>query len=125
MRATKALAPAGRAATPADTLVIDKATFPSEPSVPSCAVLYPQTLKLLDELGLDERRMGDESATIRRLVLELDGRFKTSIPMVEAFGRDYVYGIERADFGDGFVVEHYPVFLDAYCGFHGGHGDPS
>jgi 2-polyprenyl-6-methoxyphenol hydroxylase-like FAD-dependent oxidoreductase len=80
------------------TLVIDKATFPSEPSVPSCAVLYPQTLRLLDELGLDERRMGDESATIRRLVLELDGHFKTSIPMVEAFGRDYVYGIERAEF---------------------------
>lgn len=80
------------------TLVIDKATFPSDPSVPSCAVLYPQAMHLLDELGVDQRRFGDESATIRRFVLELDGRFRANIPMVEAHGRDYVYGIDRAQF---------------------------
>ncbi|MNG09196.1 hypothetical protein D3C84_926050 [compost metagenome] len=40
-------------------------------------------------------------------------------------GGDANQGIERPDFGDGFVVEHNPVFLDEYCGFHGGHGDPS
>lgn len=80
------------------TLVIDKATFPSEPGVPSCAVLYPHTLHLLDELGLDERRFSDESATIRRFLLEVDGGFKTSMPIVETFGRDYIYGIARAEF---------------------------
>jgi 2-polyprenyl-6-methoxyphenol hydroxylase-like FAD-dependent oxidoreductase len=78
------------------TLVIDKATFPSEPSVPSCAVLYPQALHLLGELGLDEREYGDESATCRRFLVEIDGCFEASIPTIEAFGRDYVYGIERA-----------------------------
>lgn len=80
------------------TLVIDKATFPSDPSVPSCAVLYPQALHLLDELGLDERRFGDDSSIVRRFVLELDGHFRASIPMVEAYGRDYVYGIDRSQF---------------------------
>lgn len=80
------------------TLVVDKATFPSDPSVPSCAVLYPQAMQLLDELGVDQRAFGDESATIRRFVLELDGRFQASIPMVEARGRNYVYGIERSGF---------------------------
>lgn len=80
------------------TLVIDKATFPSEPSVPSCAILYPQTMRLLDELGVDERRFGDESSTIRRFVLELEGCFRAPVTMVEAFGRDYIYGIDRAAF---------------------------
>jgi 2-polyprenyl-6-methoxyphenol hydroxylase-like FAD-dependent oxidoreductase len=80
------------------TLVIDKATFPSEPSVPSCTVLYPQTLHLLVELGVDARRFSDESATIRRFVLEVDGCFKACIPMVEVFDRDYVLGIERSQF---------------------------
>jgi 2-polyprenyl-6-methoxyphenol hydroxylase-like FAD-dependent oxidoreductase len=80
------------------TLVIDKATFPSEPSVPSCAMLYPQTLQLLDELGVDERSISDESATIRRFVVEMSDQFQARIPMVEAFGRNYASGIERADF---------------------------
>lgn len=80
------------------TLVIDKATFPSEPSVPSCAMLYPQALQLLDELGLDERRFCDESAMIRRFVLEVDGCFRASIPMVEAFDRDHLCGIARSEF---------------------------
>jgi 2-polyprenyl-6-methoxyphenol hydroxylase-like FAD-dependent oxidoreductase len=77
------------------TLVVDKATFPSEPSVPSCAVLYPQTMQLLDELGVDERRFGDDSSTIRRFVVELGGHFQAAFPMIEAHGRDYVYGIDR------------------------------
>lgn len=80
------------------TLVIDKATFPSEPSVPSCAMLYPQALQLLDELGFSGQRFGDDSSTVRRFVLELEGRFRVNIPMVEAHGRDYVWGIERAEF---------------------------
>jgi 2-polyprenyl-6-methoxyphenol hydroxylase-like FAD-dependent oxidoreductase len=80
------------------TLVIDKAEFPSEPSVPSCAVLYPQAMQLLDELGIDERRFGDDSATIRRFIVEMGTHFQAKIPMVEVFGRDYVYGIERSTF---------------------------
>lgn len=80
------------------TLVLDKATFPSLPGVPSSVVLYPPALSMLDELGLDERQFSDESATIRRFVLEVDGCFTATIPMVEAFGRDYVCGIERAQF---------------------------
>lgn len=80
------------------TLVVDKATFPSEPGVPSCAVLYPQTMELLDELGVDTPRYSDESATIRRFVLEVHERFKVKIPMIDVRGRDYVQGIERADF---------------------------
>lgn len=80
------------------TLVIDKATFPSLPSVPSCAILYPQTLALLDELEVDQQRYGDDSATVRRFVLEVSGGFRAVIPMVEAFGRDYTYGLDRDRF---------------------------
>lgn len=80
------------------TLVVDKAEFPSEPSVPSCAVLYPQAMQLLDELGIDEREFGDDSSRIRRFIVEMGSHFQATIPMPEVFGRDYVYGIERATF---------------------------
>lgn len=80
------------------TLVIDKAVFPSEPSVPSCAVLYPQAMHLLDELGIDERLFGDDSARIHRFIVEMGSHFQAKIPMVEVFGRNYLYGIERATF---------------------------
>lgn len=80
------------------TLVIDKAGFPSEPSVPSCAVLYPQAMQLLDELDVDERQFGDESSKIRRFVVEVHDHFQAKFPMVETLGRDYVYGIDRSTF---------------------------
>jgi 2-polyprenyl-6-methoxyphenol hydroxylase-like FAD-dependent oxidoreductase len=80
------------------TLVIDKAEFPSQPSVPSCAVLYPHTMHLLDELGIDERRFGDESAMIRRFVVEMGDHFRATLPVVEVHGRGYIYGIDRARF---------------------------
>jgi 2-polyprenyl-6-methoxyphenol hydroxylase-like FAD-dependent oxidoreductase len=80
------------------TLVIDKAEFPSEPSVPSCAVLYPQAMKLLDELGIDEHLFGDDSAKIRRFIVEMGSYFQAKLSMMEVLGRDYVYGIERATF---------------------------
>lgn len=87
-----------------ETLIIDKARFPSLPAVPSCAVIYPQTLALLDEIGVDERLFADESALIRRLIIEVEGEFQAQMRMIEAHGRDYLYGIDRARF-DGAVWE--------------------
>lgn len=79
-------------------LVLDRARFPSAPSVPSCAILYPHTLKALDELGIDEREFGDATSTIREIVLHVDGRYEVRVPTFAIHGRDYVYGIDRAAF---------------------------
>ena len=34
------------------TLVLDRATFPSKPAVPSMPLILPHTLQLLDEIGI-------------------------------------------------------------------------
>ncbi|MCX4247690.1 NAD(P)/FAD-dependent oxidoreductase [Paraliomyxa miuraensis] len=80
------------------TLVIDKATFPSLPSVPSCGVLYPQTTALLDELEIDEQDYCGDDLRIRRFVMQISGAFHSVFPMVQAHGRDYLCGIDRARF---------------------------
>lgn len=79
-------------------LVVDRARFPSLPSVPSCPLLYPPAMALLDELGIDERLYGDESSKSRRFVIELGDHFDTHLDMIRTLGRDYLYGIDRARF---------------------------
>ncbi|MCA9654238.1 MAG: FAD-dependent monooxygenase [Myxococcales bacterium] len=71
------------------TLVIDRARFPSMPAVPSCAVLHPQTVAMVEELGIDEAAIGSEASRCRRFVLTVDGHFASQLPMIEAHGRDY------------------------------------
>jgi 2-polyprenyl-6-methoxyphenol hydroxylase-like FAD-dependent oxidoreductase len=80
------------------TLVFDRAEMPSLPAVPSCPVLYPSGMKLLDEIGVDDREYAPEEARMRRLYLEFGDWFTASMPTVPAFGRDFVAGIDRATF---------------------------
>lgn len=79
-------------------LLVERARFPSLPNVPSCPVLYPPAMHLLDELGIDERAYGDASSKSRRFILELGSHFDTQLDMVEVLGRDYLYGIDRPRF---------------------------
>jgi 2-polyprenyl-6-methoxyphenol hydroxylase-like FAD-dependent oxidoreductase len=79
-------------------LLIERARLPSLPSVPSCPLLYPPAMQLLDELGIDERLYGDETSKSRRFVIEFGDHFDTQIDMVRVLGRDYLYGIDRARF---------------------------
>ncbi|MCA9704963.1 MAG: NAD(P)/FAD-dependent oxidoreductase [Myxococcales bacterium] len=80
------------------TLVVDRARFPSMPAVPSCAMLYPHHMRMVEELGIDEDAFLDPSARCRRFVVEVDGRFDAVLPMIESNGRDYVGGIDRDRF---------------------------
>ncbi len=80
------------------TLVIDRAHFPSHPAVPSCGVLYPPAMALVDELGIDQSEFGDESVWVRRMMVDVDGRYDVEFDMIESHGRDYIYGIDRVRF---------------------------
>lgn len=78
-------------------LVVDRATFPSPPQVPSSPVLYPSAMRILDELGIDEAGYADPHARMRGLRMEVAGRFtvEMQVPRMSC-GRDYIYGAERA-----------------------------
>lgn len=82
-------------------LVVDRATFPSLPSVPSSPVLFPSGMQLLDELGIDESGYADDHARMRRLRMNMADLFTVdlSVPRMAA-GRDYVCGIDRTTFDD-------------------------
>jgi 2-polyprenyl-6-methoxyphenol hydroxylase-like FAD-dependent oxidoreductase len=82
-------------------LVVDRATFPSLPGVPSSPVLHDGTMRLLDELGIPESSYADDHARMRNLRFEMSGYFGVHMK-VPAFtsGRDYVYGVDRSSFDD-------------------------
>jgi 2-polyprenyl-6-methoxyphenol hydroxylase-like FAD-dependent oxidoreductase len=79
-------------------VILDKATFPSPPAVPSCPILYAPAMRLLDELGIDEARYADEGAKIAGIGFELEGRFKTTIDIPLSSGRSHAMGLDRASF---------------------------
>jgi 2-polyprenyl-6-methoxyphenol hydroxylase-like FAD-dependent oxidoreductase len=82
-------------------LVVDRATFPSRPAVPSSPALHSGAMALLDELGIDEAEYADEHACMRAIHMDLAGIFTAvmRIPPMAA-GRDYTRGIERTTFDD-------------------------
>ncbi|MEZ4297042.1 MAG: NAD(P)/FAD-dependent oxidoreductase [Polyangiaceae bacterium] len=80
-------------------LVVDRATFPSLPGVPSSPILHPGAMALVDELGVDESTYGHPDARMRSLRIDMAGLFEAVMPMpMAANGRDYTYGIERTSF---------------------------
>jgi 2-polyprenyl-6-methoxyphenol hydroxylase-like FAD-dependent oxidoreductase len=82
-------------------LVVDRATFPSLPSVPSSPIVHSGTMRLLDELGIDESAYADEGARMRGLRMNMAGHFVVDMKVPRMTGgRDYIYGIERTTFDD-------------------------
>ncbi len=79
-------------------LIVDRATFPSVPSVPSSPVIYPSAMRLLDELGIDEATYGDEHGRMHHLAFEFVPWWSTVLTMPRVAGRDYVRGIDRQSF---------------------------
>lgn len=77
-------------------LLLDRATFPSVPHVPSGPFIHPGTLALLDELGLDESDYTHPESKIERFVVNfgdgVDAIVPTSRMMLD---RSYLYGIDR------------------------------
>lgn len=90
-------------------LVVDKASFPSGPEVPSCPVLYPRAMYLLDEIGFTEDLYAHASTPARAGVIVFDGFFSTRMAVPRMFGRDHVHGIDRAGF-DAALWDHLARF---------------
>lgn len=80
------------------TLVVDRARFPSMPAVPSCAIVYPHTMSMLEEVGVTEDEIGEHDARCHRFTITIDSRFTSIFSLAEAHGRDYFYGIHRDRF---------------------------
>jgi 2-polyprenyl-6-methoxyphenol hydroxylase-like FAD-dependent oxidoreductase len=82
-------------------LVVDRATFPSNPSVPSSPAVHSGAMALLDEIGIAEADYADDHACMRALHLNMAGAFTAVMPVPQmAAGRNYVRGIDRYTFDD-------------------------
>jgi flavin-dependent dehydrogenase len=105
------------------TLLVDRATFPSRPNVPSAPYIHSGTMRLLDELGLQECDYAQPGSKIERFVADFLNGVVSEMAIKDAdLPYDYFYGIDRAQFDyalwqrasscptvtalDGFAVTH-------------------
>lgn len=94
----------------ARVLIVDRATFPSHPGVPSSPAIHSGAMALLDELGIDQATYDDTHARMRSLLIDIAGAFTAKFPVPKlANGRDYVVGIDRQKF-DATLWEHLDRF---------------
>jgi flavin-dependent dehydrogenase len=80
-------------------LLLERDTFPSAPAA-SCPIIYPSTMRLLDEIGADESDYARGTPRLREINTEIRDDFRTTIRVPHLFGRDYAYAIDRARFDD-------------------------
>ena len=78
--------------------IVDRATFPSLPTVPSSPVLYPCAMALLDELGVKEESYADPHSAMRHFSVNFGSWWSTVMTLPSTHGRDYVRGVDRAVF---------------------------
>jgi len=94
-------------------LVVDRATFPSKPAIPSMPLILPHTLELLSELGIPESAVANSGAKLERLQLEMNGHYAAEIDFAKAMENDsrgkYFYSIKRDPF-DNALWEHLNTF---------------
>lgn len=90
-------------------LVVDRATFPDKPAVPSMPLILPHTLQLLEEIGIPEATVAASGAKLERLQLEMNGHYAVDIDFAAAMEGDsrahYFYSIIRDPF-DNALQEH-------------------
>lgn len=84
----------------ARVLLVDRASFPSHPAVPSSPALYSSTMAILDELGIPEASYADAVTKLHCFSFEFEGYFDTRIPVPPMWGRDYLYGLDRSRFDE-------------------------
>jgi 2-polyprenyl-6-methoxyphenol hydroxylase-like FAD-dependent oxidoreductase len=104
-------------------LLVDRATFPSRPNVPSAPFIHSGTMRLLDELGIQERDYAQPGSRIERFVADFVNGVVAEMAIVDSdLPCAYFYGIDRAHFDhalwrcasncptvtalDGFAVTH-------------------
>ena len=94
-------------------LVVDRATFPSKPAVPSMPLILPHTLELLSEIGIPESSVEASGAKLERLQLEMNGHYAAEIDFNTAMATDprqrYFYSVKR-DLFDNALWEHLANF---------------
>jgi flavin-dependent dehydrogenase len=74
----------------------DRASFPSVPQVPSSPILHAGAMRLLDELGFDEKEYTHPDGIITEYVLNFVGHFVVSMPTDRmGIDRNYAYGLDR------------------------------
>jgi len=61
-------------------------------------VIYPSAMAVLDELGVDEASYSAGAEKISRFSFEFDGAFGAEMSVPRMWGRDYLYGVDRARF---------------------------
>ncbi|MBC8171162.1 MAG: NAD(P)/FAD-dependent oxidoreductase [Anaerolineae bacterium] len=78
-------------------LLLDRATFPSLPNVPSAPFIHPGTMRLLDELVIDESEYTHKGSKIEHFVVEMVGHFHAVMPTSQMMlDRNYFCGIDRS-----------------------------
>jgi 2-polyprenyl-6-methoxyphenol hydroxylase-like FAD-dependent oxidoreductase len=77
-------------------LLVDRATFPSLPSVPSSPIFHPGTMRLLDELGIQESEYTLPGSKVEHYVMDFVNYFHADFPTSRmGLDRNYCYGIDR------------------------------
>ena len=80
-------------------LLIDRASFPSLPQVPSSPIIHAGTMSLMDELGFEEKEYIYPDGLITEYVLSFVGHFQVFIPTERMkIERNYGYGTDRNRF---------------------------
>lgn len=80
-------------------LLVDRASFPSLPAVPSSPFIHPGTMRLLDELGIPEKEYTHPGGKIEHYIMEFVNYFQAAMPTkLMAQDRCYSFGIDRNKF---------------------------
>lgn len=88
------------------TLLVDKMTFPSLPSVPSSPILYSPHLEMLDDLGIAQSEAFHADGRLDAFAVSFVGHFHSVIPLSIAGAKyPYAYGADRTKF-DTAIWEH-------------------
>jgi len=89
-----------------NVLLLDRATFPTLPDVPSSPIFHPGTIGLVDELGIHESEYTHKGSKVERYMLNFVNYFEAEIPTSRMnLDRNYCYGIDRNHF-DTVLWEH-------------------
>lgn len=80
-------------------LLVERATFPSLPNVPSAPFIHPATMRLLDELNIQESEYTHPGSEIDYFVVEIVNYFHAAMPTSQMkLDRNYFRGIDRSLF---------------------------
>jgi flavin-dependent dehydrogenase len=82
-------------------LLVDRATFPSLPNVPSAPFIHPGAMRLIDELGISESEYAHPGSRMDHFVIQMVDYFEAVMPISQAgLSRNYFWGIDRRLFDD-------------------------